>query len=62
MVQCLVIQGLICIVPFWGSYSEPKGNSTLYDLYDVYDLYDLYDIYDLAHVAGWDPYNLHGLQ
>ena len=19
---------LICIVPFWGSYSEPKGNSS----------------------------------
>ena len=23
---------------------------------------DLYDLYDLAHVAGWGPYNLHGLQ
>ena len=21
--------------------------------------YDLYDLYDLAHVAGWEPYNLH---
>ena len=21
----------------------------------------LYDLYDLAHVAGWDPYNLHDL-
>ena len=26
---------------------------------DVYDLYDLYDLYNLAHVAGWEPYNLH---
>ena len=25
------------------------------------DLYDLYDLYDLAHVAGWEPYNLHDL-
>ena len=25
------------------------------------DQYDLYDLYDLAHVAGWDPYNLHDL-
>ena len=47
----------------------------LYDLYDLYDLfplddldlsgkidlYDLYDLYDLAHVAGWEPYNLHDL-
>ena len=24
----LVIQELICIVPFWDSYSEPKGNSS----------------------------------
>ena len=23
-----VVQELICIVPFWGSYSEPKGNSS----------------------------------
>ena len=22
---------------------------------------DLYGLYDLAHVAGWDPYNLHDL-
>ena len=22
---------------------------------------DLYDLYDLAHVAGWEPYVLHGL-
>ena len=28
LVQCLVIQELICIVPFRGSYSEPKGNSS----------------------------------
>ena len=28
---------------------------------DLYDLYDLYDLHDLAHVAGWEPYNLHGL-
>ena len=27
-VQCLVIQELIRIVPFWGSHSEPKGNSS----------------------------------
>ena len=20
---------------------------------------DLYDLYDLAHVAAWEPYNLH---
>ena len=44
----------------------------LYDLFslrdlDLYqgryasDLYDLYDLYDLAHVAGWEPYNLHCL-
>ena len=26
--KCLVIQELICIVPFGGSYSEPKGNSS----------------------------------
>ena len=25
------------------------------------DLYDLYDLYDLAHVAGWEPQNLHHL-
>ena len=25
------------------------------------DLYDLYDLYDLAHVAWWEPYNLHDL-
>ena len=25
------------------------------------DLYDLYDLYDLAHVAVWEPYNLHDL-
>ena len=25
------------------------------------DLYDLYDLHDLAHVAGWEPYHLHGL-
>ena len=24
-------------------------------------LYDLYDLYDLAHVAGWEPYNLHNI-
>ena len=24
-------------------------------------LYDLYDLYDLAHVAGWEPHNLHAL-
>ena len=28
VVPCLVIQELICIVPFGGSYSEPKGNSS----------------------------------
>ena len=28
---------------------------------DLYYLYDLYDLYDLAHVAGLEPYNLHGL-
>ena len=28
LVQCLVIQELICIVPFGGGYSEPKGNSS----------------------------------
>ena len=22
---------------------------------------NLYDVYDLAHVAGWEPYNLHAL-
>ena len=22
---------------------------------------DLYDLYDLAHVAGWEPCNLHDL-
>ena len=27
LVQCL-IQELLCIVRFWGSYSEPKGNSS----------------------------------
>ena len=27
----------------------------------VRDLYDLYDLYDLAHVAGWEPHNLHDL-
>ena len=27
----------------------------------MFDLYDLYDLYDLAHVAGWEPYILHGL-
>ena len=26
------------------------------------DLYDLCDLYDLAHVAGWEPRNLHDLQ
>ena len=30
-------------------------------MYDLYHLYDLYDLYDLAHVAGWEPYNLHDL-
>ena len=23
--------------------------------------YDMYDLYDLAHVARWEPHNLHGL-
>lgn len=27
----------------------------------LYDLYDLYELYDLAHVAQWDPNNLHDL-
>ena len=31
----------------------------LHDLHDLYYLYDLYDLYDIAHVAGWEPYNLH---
>ena len=25
-------------------------------------LYGQYDLYDLAHVAGWDPYDLHDLK
>ena len=25
------------------------------------DLDDLYDLHDLAHVAGWEPFNLHDL-
>ena len=28
---------------------------------DLYDLYDPYDLYELAHVAGWEPHNLHDL-
>ena len=28
----------------------------------IHDLYDLHNLYDLAHVAGWEPYNLHHLQ
>ena len=31
-------------------------------LFPLHDLYDLYDLYDLAHVAGWEPYNLHDLE
>ena len=33
------------------------------DLPGIYtpDLYDLYDLYALAHVAGWEPYDLHHL-
>ena len=27
----------------------------------MHDLHDLYDLYELAHVAGWEPYNLHDL-
>ena len=33
----------------------------MYDLYDLYDMYDVYDLYDLAYVAGWEPYDVHGL-
>ena len=33
----------------------------VYDVYDVYDLYNVYDLYDLAHVARWEPCNLHYL-
>ena len=28
---------------------------------DLYDLHDLYDLLPKAHVAGWEPYNLHDL-
>ena len=30
-------------------------------MYKRQDLCDLYDLYDLAHVAGWEPYNVHDL-
>ena len=28
----------------------------------MYELCDLYELYDLAHVDGWGPCNLHGLE
>ena len=48
----------------------PRTDDDLYDLYDIFPLHDLdlsgqidlYDLYDLAHVAGWEPYNVHDLQ
>ena len=56
-------------------FSEDHTSRTddLYDLHDLYDLFQLHDLdlpgkadrlsilCDLAHVAGWEPYNLHDL-
>ena len=36
--------------------------SQIPDLHDLYDLCDLYDLFDLAHVAGWEPCDLHDLR
>ena len=54
--------------------SHTLRTDDLYVVYDLFplddldlqgrsipDLYDLYDLYDLAHVAGWEPHNLHDL-
>ena len=54
---------MICTIYSQGSWSrstrEDRYIPGLYDLCDLHDLYDLYDLYDLAHVAGWEPDNLH---
>ena len=60
--------GRLFVWSVWSVWSIP---TTVHDLDlpgrtdrsipDLYDLYDLYDPYDLAHVAGWEPFSLHGL-
>ena len=47
-----MIQELICIVPFWGSYSEAKGNSSwrIPGIYLDYVASFLFDFWHLVHV------------
>ena len=44
-------------------HTSDRSRFPLHDIQGKYipDLYDLYDLYDLAHVAAWEPYNLHDL-
>ena len=47
---------MICMI-----YSHSSWSSSFRADRYIPDLYDLYDLYDLAHVAWWEPYNLHDL-